>query len=202
MFTGIIEEVGIVRNIERSPAGVRLTISSHVCASDIKLGDSLAVNGCCLTAVHISGKGRLRQLQFDILNETWQRTNLKFCVPGSSANLERPLAATGRFHGHIVSGHIDGTGKIKSFEKVGADWKLEVEIVSGDMRYLIQKGSIALDGISLTIAALSRKTFTVWIIPHTHKATALHARKAGDQVNIEFDLVGKYVEQMLNLTAK
>ena len=107
------------------------------------------------------------------------------------------MAASGRFHGHIVTGHIDGTGQIKSFEKIGADRKLEIEISAAGMRYLIQKGSIAVDGISLTVAALSRKSFTVWIIPHTHQATALHARQAGDQVNLEFDLVGKYIERLL-----
>jgi len=197
MFTGIIEEVGTIKAIERSPDGVRLVILSRIAASGIKRGDSLAVNGCCLTVVRISGKSRLRQLQFDILDETWKRTNLRFCNPGSPVNLERPLAASGRFHGHIVTGHIDGTGQIKSFEKIGADRKLEIEIPAAGMRYLIQKGSIAVDGISLTIAGLGRRSFTVGIIPHTHQNTALHARQAGDQVNLEFDLVGKYVERLL-----
>ncbi len=197
MFTGIIEEVGTIQAIERSPEGMRLGIVSRIAASDLKKGDSLAVNGCCLTVVRISKKGRSRQLLFDILDETWKRTNLRFCKLGSPVNLERPLAASGRFHGHIVTGHIDGTGQIKSFDKIGADRKLEIEVESGETRYLIQKGSIAVDGISLTIAALSRKRFTVWIIPHTYQNTALYERQSGDRVNLEFDLVGKYVEKLL-----
>lgn len=197
MFTGIIEELGLVKSIKRSSNGVRLALASKLCSADVKLGDSLAVNGCCLTIVRISGKTKTRLLEFDILEETWQRTNLKYCTTGALVNLERPLAASGRFHGHIVSGHIDGTGKIKTFEPVGADWKLEIEVASGALPYLIRKGSIAVDGISLTIAALGGKSFTVWIIPHTREVTSLQARKAGDEVNLEFDLVGKYVERLL-----
>ena len=197
MFTGIIEELGVVNSINRSSKGVRLTLASRLCSSDVKLGDSLAVNGCCLTIVRITGKARTRLLEFDILDETWQRTNLQYCVAGACVNLERPLAASGRFHGHIVSGHIDGTGEIKTFKLVGADWKLEIEVAPAALPYLIHKGSIAVDGISLTIAALGRKSFTAWIIPHTREITALQARNPGDAVNLEFDLVGKYVERLL-----
>jgi riboflavin synthase len=197
MFTGIIEELGVVKSIKRSSKGVRLTLASKLCSNGMKLGDSLAVNGCCLTIVRIMGKAGTRLLEFDILDETWQRTNLKYCATDACVNLERPLAASGRFHGHIVSGHIDGTGRIKIFKPVGADWKLEIEVTPSALPYLIAKGSIAVDGISLTIAALGRKSFTVWIIPHTREVTAFQARKAGDEVNLEFDLVGKYVERLL-----
>src|SRR5437870_3044015 len=145
MFTGIVEELGRIRNIEHSQKGVRLMLASALCSRGVKVGDSLAVNGCCLTIVRISGKGVSRQLEFDILNETWQRTNLKACSPSSAVNLERPLAASGRFHGHIVTGHIDGVGTIKSFEMVGADWRLEIQPPKGTMKYLVEKGSIAVD---------------------------------------------------------
>jgi riboflavin synthase len=199
MFTGIVEEIGVVKEIKQSPQGMHLTLSSKLCAADVKIGDSLSVNGCCLTIVRVTGKGQSRLIGFDILDLTWQCTNLKNCTPGALVNLERPLAASGRFHGHIVSGHIDGTGKIKSFKPVGADWKLEIQITTEALPYLIPKGSIALDGISLTIAALGRKSFTVWIIPHTREITALRGRKQGDEVNLEFDLVGKYVERLLKI---
>jgi riboflavin synthase len=199
MFTGIVEEIGIVKEIKGSSKGMRLTLASKLCSREVKIGDSLAVNGCCLTIVLIKGKGASRLLGFDILDLTWQSTNLKECVPGALVNLERPLAASGRFHGHIVSGHIDGAGKIKSFKPAGADWKLEIEINSKALPYLIHKGSIAVDGISLTIAELHRNSFTAWIIPHTREVTALRDRKEGDKVNLEFDLIGKYVERLLKI---
>jgi riboflavin synthase len=161
------------------------------------VGDSLAVNGCCLTVVKISGRAGRKLARFDLLRETWERTNLQFVRPGSLVNLERPLAADARLGGHFVTGHIDGLGRITKWERSGADWVLEVAAPAALRRYLVFKGSIAVDGISLTVAAVTRTGVRIWIIPHTWEVTVLRERKVGDAVNLETDLVGKYVEQML-----
>jgi riboflavin synthase len=161
------------------------------------VGDSLAVNGCCLTVVKVGGRAGHKLAQFDLLRETWERTNLQFMRPGSLVNLERPLAADARLGGHFVTGHIDGLGRITKWERSGADWVLEVAAPAELRRYLVFKGSIAVDGISLTIAVVTRTGCRIWIIPHTWEVTGLRERKVGDAVNLETDLVGKYVEQML-----
>jgi riboflavin synthase len=198
MFTGIVEETGVVRAIERAARSIRLTIDAKRCARGLKRGDSLAVNGCCLTAAKLAPAGDGgKRVQFDLLRETWQRTNLQFAQPGALVNLERPLRADGRLDGHFVTGHIDGVGRIVRWEQAANDHVLEISAPPEVMRYVVGKGSIAVDGISLTVAGVTRKTFRVWVIPHTHKITALHERKVGDAVNLEADILGKYVEQLL-----
>jgi riboflavin synthase len=197
MFTGIIEEAGIVERIDRGKEAIRLTLRSEICAQDLKMGDSLAVNGCCLTVVEIIGLARGKLLVFDLLEETWTRTNLQFLVPEHRVNLERPVRADSRLGGHFVTGHIDGMGEITRWESSGKDYLLEVAAPPEVARYLIFKGSIAVDGISLTVADLAGEKFRVWIIPHTCEVTALRERKVGDRVNLEADILGKYVEKML-----
>jgi riboflavin synthase len=197
MFTGIVEETGTVEKIERGKKSIALTVRAKTSARGLKTGGSLAVNGCCLTAIKISTRGKFKLVQFDLLAETWQRTNIHFLKIGSLVNLERPLRAGDEFGGHFVSGHVDGVGKILRWEKSGADHVLEIAAPKNVMRYVILKGSIALDGISLTVAVADKKSFCVWIIPHTLEVTALRERKAGDVVNLEADLLGKYVEKFL-----
>lgn len=201
MFTGIIEEVGVVEKIERSTKAIHLTLQIKICGSDWRVGDSLAVNGCCLTVVKILSRAGKKSVRLDLLEETWQRTNLQFTKAGSLVNLERPLRADGRFGGHFVTGHIDGLGKISRWEKRGTDFFLEVVAPKELMRYVISKGSLALDGISLTVAEVRQKSFAVWIIPHTYEVTALRERKVGDPVNLEGDLLGKYVERFISLAS-
>lgn len=193
MFTGIIEETGTVEKIAPGRKAIALTIRAATATRGLKTGGSLAVNGCCLTATKIGGKSKL--VQFDLLQETWQRTNFQSLKPGSLVNLERPMRAGGEFGGHFVTGHIDGTGKIIRWEKSGADHVLDIAAPENVMRYVIEKGSIAIDGISLTVANVSKKHFRVWIIPHTFEATNLRHRKTGDAVNLEADLLGKYAEK-------
>jgi riboflavin synthase len=200
MFTGIVEETGQVLVIKRSPVGIELTVQAVVCGRRLKLGDSIAVNGCCLTAVKLARKSGTVLIRFDLLEETWNRTNLKALKPGSSVNLERALRADSRLGGHFVTGHVDGTGTIIRWERAGQDHVLEIAAPPEVMRYIIMKGSIAVDGISLTVAGVKKRTFSLWIIPHTYEATALRERSKGDQVNLEGDLIGKYVEQFVKRT--
>jgi len=193
VFTGIIKEIGRVEQVQKTSSGISLVITTERASGDIKIGDSVAVNGCCLTVVEISGK----QLSFDLLRETWERTNLQFVASGSLVNLERSLRADGRLDGHFVTGHIDGLGRITRWERAGSDHILEIAPPPDLMRYIVQKGSIAVDGMSLTVATVAEKTFTVWIIPHTYEVTALRDRKKGDAVNLETDILGKYVEKFV-----
>jgi riboflavin synthase len=197
MFTGIIEETGTVEKIERNGKAIVLTLRAGKSARGLPIGGSLAVNGCCLTATRIAGKGKSKLVQFDLLHETWRRTNFQFLKTGSLVNLERPLRAGGEFGGHFVTGHIDGTGKISRREKSGADHVLDIAAPENVMRYVIEKGSIAIDGISLTVAGVTKKSFRVWIIPHTFDVTNLRERKTGDAVNLEADMIGKYAEKIL-----
>jgi len=196
MFTGIVEETGTVVRIIESPAAIRLQVRAKICGSDANLGDSIAVNGCCLTVVEIHDEPNAKLLSFDLLRETWARTNFAAVKEGSAVNLERSLPVNGRIHGHFVTGHIDGTGTIEVFEKRGADWYLQVKAAEDLLRYVVFKGSIAIDGISLTVAEVTRDTFSVWIIPHTYQVTALRERSAGQRVNLEADLLAKYVEKI------
>lgn len=199
MFTGIIAEAGLIHSLAKAPDdGTRLVVSMQRSALGLKTGDSIAVNGCCLTAVRIARQGRRRLVHFDLLQETWRRTNLQFARPGGRVNLERPLRAGGTLDGHFVTGHIDGLGRITRWERSGADHLLEIQAPPQVRRYVIEKGSIAVDGISLTVAGVTRTGFRIWIIPHTWAATALQERKQGDAVNLEADLLGKYVEQLLS----
>ena len=197
MFTGIVEETGRVERIEKTAAAIQLTVSLNRCARGTKTGDSLAVNGCCLTLVKLRSRGHRKLARFDLLQESWVRTNLQFTRRGSMVNLERSLAANGRLGGHFVSGHVDGVGRIKRWKQVGADYLLDVVAPPEVMRYVVYKGSIAVDGISLTVAEVSKTGFRIWIIPHTYQVTALHERKTGDAVNLETDLLGKYVEKFV-----
>lgn len=197
MFSGIVEERGEVERIESGKTSIQLSIRATLEPADLKIGDSLAVNGCCLTVVQIQGRGKAKTVRFDLLKETWERTNLQFVRPGSSVNLERSLRADGRLHGHFVTGHIDGVGKIKEFKPRGSDWFLEVVPPAPLLRYLVPKGAIAIDGISLTVADVGRRTFSVWIIPHTREVTSLRERRDGDAVNLEADMLAKYAEKLL-----
>ena len=197
MFTGIVEETGVVEGIKPTAKSIRLTIAAKRCVRGLKLGDSVAVNGCCLTVVKLTTRGSRKLAQFDLLHETWVRTNLQFCQAGSLVNLERPLRADGRLDGHFVTGHVDGVGKISRWERAGQDHVLEITAPAEVLRYIVLKGSIAVDGISLTVAGVTKKGFRLWIIPHTHEVTALRERKLGDAVNLEADILGKYVEQFM-----
>src|SRR6267378_5255407 len=195
MFTGIVEETGTVERIKPAAKSIELTIRANLTGRGLKVGDSLAINGCCLTVVKVSSRGKSKLVQFDLLKETWERTNLQFASTGSLVNLERPLRADGRLGGHFVTGHIDGIGRIEKWERSGADHVLDIAGPNEVMRYVVSKGSIAVDGISLTVARVKRKTFRVWIIPHTCRMTALRDRKVGEAVNLEADLIGKYVRK-------
>ncbi len=200
MFTGIIEETGRVESIKPAADAIALTVRARLCARGLKIGDSLAINGCCLTVEKISPKGRDKLIKFSLLKETWNVTSLHQTTVGALVNLERALRAGDRFGGHFVTGHVDITGKISRWEKSGKDFVLDIGVPSKFLRYVVAKGSIAVDGISLTVAAVRAKSFRCWIIPHTRKVTALQERRAGDQVNLEADLLGKYAERFL--TAK
>ena len=195
MFTGIIEETGTVERIEPVANGIRLAVRAKACARGLKIGDSMAVNGCCLTAVKINRSRIGAVIEFDLLKETWSLTNFQFASIGSLVNLERPLRASGRLDGHFVTGHIDGLGKVRQWKRSKQDWLLGIQADSEIMRYIVLKGSIAVDGISLTVASIQKNEFQVWIIPHTYEVTALRQREVGDRVNLETDILGKYVEQ-------
>jgi riboflavin synthase len=197
MFTGIIEETGIVEKIKPTGKSIELTIRANTSGRGLKLGASVAVNGCCLTAVKISARGKAKLIQFDLLQESWQRTSFQFAKVGSLVNLERSLRADGELGGHFVTGHVDGLGKIIRWERSGKDHVLDIVAPPEVLRYVIHKGSIAVDGISLTVAAVQKKSFRIWIIPHTFEITALRERKLGDAVNLEADMLGKYVEKFL-----
>jgi riboflavin synthase len=197
MFTGIVEETGLVERIKHSARSVELTLRAKICGRGLKIGDSLAVNGCCLTVVKTKARGVFKSVRVDLLKETWKRTNLQFAPPGARVNLERSLQVGARLGGHFVTGHIDGTGRITRWERTGADHVLEISAPPEVMRYIVFKGSITVDGISLTVAAVRRKSFLVWIIPHTHEVTALRERSVGGAVNLEADILGKYVHQFV-----
>lgn len=197
MFTGIVEETGTVRRIEPGPGSIRLTLLARTTGQGVRLGDSIAVNGCCLTVVRRRRTGRDTELDFDLLQATWERTNLSATPVGGRVNLERALAAGDRLGGHFVTGHVDGTGVITRWEASGRDHVLEVRAPVAVRRLLVPKGSIAVDGISLTVADLTPAGFRVWIIPHTLAVTALQERRKGDRVNLEADLLGKYVARLI-----
>ncbi len=194
MFTGIVETTGKIKAIRPIGYGKRAYIESKKNLEDINIGDSIAVNGVCLTAVELDN------LVFgvDISFETLKRSNLGFLKEGDIVNLERALRLTDRLSGHIVLGHVDGIGKVISVQRVGEFFLLKVAIEERLMRYCVEKGSVAVDGISLTISALEERMFEVAVIPHTFENTNLSARKPGDYVNVEVDILGKYVERLLN----
>ncbi len=194
MFTGIVEELGTVRSLKRTSRESRLQIGAKKILEDIHIGDSIAVNGVCLTVVLFS-KG---EFTVDVMNETFSRSSLGNLRIGDEVNLERAMPANGRFGGHIVSGHIDGTARIKAcFDDGNAKW---YEIAAGPelLGGIVMKGSVAIDGISLTVAKVTASSFSVSIIPHTLDATVLRNKRPGDVVNIETDVIGKYVKQFVN----
>ncbi len=193
MFTGLIEEVGRVLWIRANDQGVALEISAAGLTENARRGDSVAVNGCCLTVTaHRPG-----QMTFDLLRETLDRTNLKTLRRDSLVNLERPLRADARLGGHFVQGHVDCVAEVLAFEPVESDYRLRIRLPEDFARYVAYKGSIAVNGISLTVAEVSPNDFTVWIIPHTRRATNLQELAAGGLVNLEFDILAKYVERMI-----
>lgn len=192
MFTGIIEETGGVTAFTLERDCWRLRIAARLVTADVKLGDSIAVNGCCLTVANFDAD----QLWFDLLEETRRLTNFAQLSPGDLVNLERSLRVDGRLGGHFVSGHIDTLGQVDRFEARGKDHYMKIAIPAGYARYLVYKGSVAIDGISLTVAEVAGDSFAVWLIPHTLMTTNLRSKKAGDAVNLEFDLLAKYVEKI------
>ena len=194
MFTGLIEEVGSVVAIRVSDRGTQLQVAAPHTAKKIRSGDSVAVNGCCLTLTSRRGN----QLTFDLLEETIARTNLKMLRPEAPVNLERALSADRCIGGHSVQGHVDCPSRILAFDESGGDYRLEVELPAEFAHYVVSKGSIALNGISLTIAKILPKSFVVWIIPHTKRHTNLDCAKTGDLLNLEFDILAKYVDRMLS----
>ena len=194
MFTGLIEEVGTVTSTRERARSKQLQIVAPRISKKIRPGESVAVNGCCLTLSAHRGD----QLTFDLLEETLDRTNLKMLRRGSGVNLERALRADGRFGGHFVQGHVDCTSRVISFEQIGGDHRLAVELPAEFARYVACKGSIAIDGISLTTAEVLPMSFVVWIIPHTKRHTSLGRAEAGTLVNLEFDILAKYVERMIS----
>jgi riboflavin synthase len=198
MFTGIVEETGTVLEIQPGEKSIGCVVKAVRCLEEAKLGDSVAVNGCCLTVVGINTTAQT--LRFDLLQETWDRTSFADLQIGSMVNLERAMRMSDRFGGHFVSGHIDGTGRIAVFEKRGSDFFLQIEAPHSISKYAIEKGSFAVDGISLTVASVRGNLLEFWIIPHTSEVTNLKARKPDDLVNLEPDLLGKYVERFV--TAK
>lgn len=198
MFTGIIEEVGIVRSITKGSLSAILNISCEKVLEDTRVGDSIAVNGVCLTVTSLEESS----FTADVMAETLRRSSLGELVKGSKVNLERAMQLNGRFGGHIVSGHIDGTGTILSTKKEGNATWVEVGTSPEILRFIIQKGSITIDGISLTVAKLTDKSFSVSIIPHTGSETTLLTKKIGSVVNLENDIVGKYVERFTSSPTK
>ena len=193
MFTGLIEEVGSVIAVGASKNGNQLKIAAPHVAKKIRRGDSLAVNGCCLTLSSHRGE----ELVFDLLDETIARTNLKNLQRKQQVNLERAVSGTERFGGHFVQGHIDCVSPVMAYQKSGADFRLEIELPKASVHYVACKGSIAVNGISLTVAEVLSETFVVWIIPYTKTHTNLGRVQMGDPMNLEFDILAKYVERML-----
>ena len=197
MFTGLIEALGTVRALEQRGEGAARLILETQLASELLLGESLAVNGCCLTVTSAENG----VVAFDLLGETLARTNLGALRSGSRVNLERALRADGRFGGHFVQGHIDTTTEVLVAEQKGADLNLVIGLPSGGGRYFVEKGSIAVNGVSLTVAVLESDTFGLWIIPHTLQETNLGDLKVHDRVNLEYDMLAKYAERQLGALA-
>lgn len=200
MFTGIVEEVGKVEAFDRHQAGARLLIACAGVLSDLTLGSSIAVNGVCVTAVDIREDG----FSADLSPETLERTTLGDLHPGARVNLERPLTLQARLGGHLVQGHVDGAGTLEGLQPLGSgNWELLVRVPPELRHFLVYKGSITIDGISLTIAAVEGGVVKVAIIPHTYEVTNLSSRRVGDRVNIECDMIARYVARLLeNVSSK
>ncbi len=198
MFTGIIEEVGSIAGIAKGQRSIQLTIMANKVLSGSHIGDSIAVNGVCLTVVSF-GKGRFTA---DVMPESMAKTNMGLLKIGDRVNLERALTLSSRLGGHIVSGHIDGTGKIIEMVKDDNATRVTIKSTEKVMKYIVAEGSVALDGVSLTVARLGKDDFTVSLIPHTSQVTTLLDKKVGSVINIENDVIGKYVERLLSFTDK
>jgi len=193
MFTGIVEELGTLKSIEKKSKSARLRIEGRVVLQDVKLGDSIAVNGVCLTVTGFDAAS----FAVDVMAETLAKSNIGLLKPGSRVNLERALRLSDRLGGHLVSGHIDGVGTIIGQEQVEIAVVTEIKAPPQVMKYIVRKGSVAIDGISLTVVDHTADTFRVSLIPHTAKMTTLGFKKTGDVVNLEGDMIGKYVERLL-----
>src|ERR1700733_10386062 len=195
MFTGIVEEVGRIARIEQGGENRRITIASKHASAELKTGDSVAVSGVCLTALEI----KPGSFCADLAPETWTRTSFSRIHEGALVNLELPMKSDGRFGGHIVQGHVDGVGKLRAFERIAdsENWWLQIELPDDVEKYTVYKGSISVEGISLTVAQLEGNRCTIAVIPHTVERTNLHSLKPGDPVNLEADLIAKYVEKMI-----
>lgn len=193
MFTGIIEEVGVIRSIKMGAQSAVITIQADKVMEDIHIGDSIAMNGVCLT---VTSHDR-HSYSVDIMHESLKRTNLGMMKGGSRVNLERAMPANGRFGGHIVAGHVDGTGTITSMERDDNAVWIHIDTEPAVLKYIVEKGSVTIDGISLTVATVDSKSFAVSVIPHTGANTTLLEKKPGDTINLETDMIGKYVEKLL-----
>ncbi len=198
MFTGIVEEIGIIKGINKGAESASITIGAKNILEDVKLGDSIATNGVCLTVTHFTKDS----FTVDVMPETMRKSSLSNISIGSKVNLERALKLSDRLGGHIVSGHIDGTGVIKEFKKEDNAVWISIEAHEEILKYIINKGSIAIDGVSLTVAYVDKKMFKVSIIPHTGEETTLLNKKIGDKVNLECDLIEKYVERLSGFNSK
>ncbi len=196
MFTGIVETVGSLRSLEERGQAVRLRVDAPRIAADLRPGDSVAVNGACLTVTEVDGA----VLAFDAVRETLDRTALAALRPGARVNLERALRADGRLDGHLVQGHVDATGRVRALERAGDDVRLFVDCDADFAEWLVEKGSVAIDGVSLTVVGVEKAGFDVALIPHTLAETTLGERRPGDRVNLEADVLGKYVKRYLDRT--
>ena len=195
MFTGIIEELGTVLEFEPRSSGARLIVRSPSVLADATLGASIAVNGACLTAVELSSE----QWSADLAQETLDRTSLGDLQPGAFGNLERPLRANSRLDGHFVLGHVDGTAEVVSVRELGDDnWWFSIRVPARLVRYIVSKGSLAVDGISLTVASVEDDIVSFTVIPHTYRHTALQTRRPGSRVNIEVDILAKHLEKLIH----
>ncbi|SHK50361.1 riboflavin synthase [Paramaledivibacter caminithermalis] len=198
MFTGLVEEVGIVQSVLKGIKSAKIVIKANKVLEDVKLGDSISTNGVCLTVTDFKDN----TFSVDIMAETMRRSTLKNLIPGSKVNLERALRLDDRLGGHLVSGHIDGTGLISSLDREDNAVWVTIKPSTDLLKYIIHKGSIAIDGISLTVAYVDEKVFKVSIIPHTKDVTTLLDKSIGDEVNLECDMIGKYIEKLINFNRK
>ena len=195
MFTGLVEEIGLCEDLQRSAGSARLLIQAPGISCGVKIGDSISVNGCCLTAISI----RDGIMAFDLLDETLQRTNLKELIPGRKVNLERSLLADGRLGGHFVQGHVDATIPVVAILQQGSDMRIDFKVPPEFAAYVAYKGSVAINGVSLTIAEVTADSFAVWIIPHTASHTNLGDLREGDLVNLECDMLAKYAARIMQM---
>lgn len=194
MFSGIIETTGKITTIEQTSEGAKLILTANIPTAEVSLGESICINGACMTVTTIGAT----ELSFDVSVESLRKTNLGDLQPGSLVNLERSLRMNDRLSGHVVSGHVDGVGQVQSIQPEGDSFLYTFTIPTELSRYLVEKGSVAVDGISLTVFHCKPTSFTCAIIPHTHEVTTLHAKRPGDKVNIECDMQGKYIEKFVS----